>query len=123
VSAAKGSPCGTGTVQEKKQWPHWTPTAAMIARDPGRLREVAHGMEGALKSLGARALYLFKNGKDTRYRIHGTTEPTASARRFLRLHPHDEPGCNRFVRARSHWCIGRRSLTARKAGIGRRMYR
>jgi lipoprotein-anchoring transpeptidase ErfK/SrfK len=25
--------------------------------------------------LGARALYLFKDGKDTLYRIHGTNEP------------------------------------------------
>jgi lipoprotein-anchoring transpeptidase ErfK/SrfK len=67
---------GTGTVQERKQWPHWTPTAAMIARDPRRYAKWAQGMEGgAGNPLGARALYLFKNGKDTRYRIHGTTEP------------------------------------------------
>ena len=67
---------GTGTVQEKKQWPHWTPTPAMIARDPKRYAKWAQGMEGgAGNPLGARALYLFKDGKDTRYRIHGTTEP------------------------------------------------
>lgn len=67
---------GTGTVQEKKEWPHWTPTAAMIARDPKRYAKWAAGMAGgATNPLGARALYLFKNGQDTRYRIHGTTEP------------------------------------------------
>ena len=33
-----------------------------------------HG-RGARNPLGARALYLFKDGKDTLYRIHGTTEP------------------------------------------------
>jgi lipoprotein-anchoring transpeptidase ErfK/SrfK len=67
---------GTGTVQEKKEWPHWTPTAAMIARDPKRYGKWAAGMDGgATNPLGARALYLFKNGQDTRYRIHGTTEP------------------------------------------------
>ncbi len=67
---------GTGTVQEKREWPHWTPTAAMIARDPKRYAKWAAGMEGgAANPLGARALYLFKNGQDTRYRIHGTTEP------------------------------------------------
>ena len=34
------------------------------------------GMDGGVGNpLGARALYLFKDGKDTRYRIHGTTEP------------------------------------------------
>jgi len=67
---------GTGTVQEKKEWPHWTPTSAMIARDPKRYAKLAAGMDGGVGNpLGARALYLFKNGQDTRYRIHGTTEP------------------------------------------------
>ena len=33
-------------------------------------------MEGGTDNpLGARALYLFKDGKDTLYRIHGTNEP------------------------------------------------
>ncbi|MGH6642070.1 MAG: L,D-transpeptidase [Bradyrhizobium sp.] len=67
---------GMGTVQEKREWPHWTPTPAMIAREPKRYAKWAHGMDGgAGNPLGARALYLFKDGKDTRYRIHGTTEP------------------------------------------------
>ncbi|MCB8835401.1 L,D-transpeptidase, partial [Escherichia coli] len=26
---------------------------------------------------GARALYLYRNGRDTYYRIHGTTEPSS----------------------------------------------
>jgi lipoprotein-anchoring transpeptidase ErfK/SrfK len=30
---------------------------------------------GESNPLGARALYLFKNGNDTLYRIHGTNEP------------------------------------------------
>jgi lipoprotein-anchoring transpeptidase ErfK/SrfK len=30
---------------------------------------------GESNPLGARALYLFKDGKDTLYRIHGTNEP------------------------------------------------
>jgi lipoprotein-anchoring transpeptidase ErfK/SrfK len=67
---------GTGFVEEKKEWPHWTPTLAMIAREPARYGKWAAGMDGGIGNpLGARALYLFKNGKDTRYRIHGTTEP------------------------------------------------
>ena len=67
---------GTGTVQEKREWPHWTPTPAMIAREPKRYAKWARGMDGGFGNpLGARALYLFKDGKDTRYRIHGTTEP------------------------------------------------
>lgn len=67
---------GTATVQVKNAWPHWTPTPAMIAREPARYAKWAAGMEGGEGNpLGARALYLFKGGHDTRYRIHGTTEP------------------------------------------------
>lgn len=67
---------GTATVQVKKAWPHWTPTPAMIAREPARYAKWAAGMDGGEGNpLGARALYLFKDGNDTRYRIHGTTEP------------------------------------------------
>jgi lipoprotein-anchoring transpeptidase ErfK/SrfK len=67
---------GTASVQVKKTWPHWTPTPAMIAREPARYGKWAGGMEGGEGNpLGARALYLFKGGNDTRYRIHGTTEP------------------------------------------------
>jgi lipoprotein-anchoring transpeptidase ErfK/SrfK len=48
----------------------------MIKREPGRYAKWAGGMEGgATNPLGARALYLFKNGRDTLYRIHGTNEP------------------------------------------------
>jgi L,D-transpeptidase catalytic domain len=57
-------------------WPRWTPTQAMIAREPARYAKWAGGMEGGEGNpLGARALYLFKGGNDTRYRIHGTTKP------------------------------------------------
>jgi lipoprotein-anchoring transpeptidase ErfK/SrfK len=67
---------GTANIQVKKEWPHWTPTQAMIAREPQRYAKWAAGMEGGDGNpLGARALYLFKDGNDTRYRIHGTTEP------------------------------------------------
>ncbi len=67
---------GTASIQLKKSWPHWTPTQAMIAREPARYAKWAGGMEGGEGNpLGARALYLFKGGNDTRYRIHGTTEP------------------------------------------------
>jgi lipoprotein-anchoring transpeptidase ErfK/SrfK len=67
---------GTASVQVKKEWPHWTPTPAMIAREPARYAKWAGGMEGGEGNpLGARALYLFKGGQDTRYRIHGTSEP------------------------------------------------
>lgn len=67
---------GSAKVQVKKEWPHWTPTQSMIAREPRRYAKWAAGMEGGARNpLGSRALYLFKGGKDTLYRIHGTTEP------------------------------------------------
>ena len=48
----------------------------MIKREPERYKKWASGMEGGTDNpLGARALYLFKDGKDTLYRIHGTNEP------------------------------------------------
>jgi lipoprotein-anchoring transpeptidase ErfK/SrfK len=60
----------------KREWPRWTPTKNMIGREPDKYARWARGMEGGSQNpLGARALYLFKDGKDTLYRIHGTNEP------------------------------------------------
>jgi lipoprotein-anchoring transpeptidase ErfK/SrfK len=67
---------GTATVGRKAEWPRWTPTANMIAREPQRYEQYAGGMEPGLENpLGPRALYLYQNGRDTLYRIHGTSEP------------------------------------------------
>jgi len=67
---------GRAAVGRKATWPRWTPTAAMIKREPERNRPWAGGMPGGIENpLGARALYLYNNGVDTLYRIHGTTEP------------------------------------------------
>ena len=67
---------GRARVGRKAAWPRWTPTPAMIRREPERNAKWAGGMEGGLDNpLGARALYLYDNGVDTMYRIHGTTEP------------------------------------------------
>lgn len=67
---------GRAQVGRKAAWPRWTPTAAMIRRDPERNRPWANGMPpGPNNPLGSRALYLFQDGRDTLYRIHGTTEP------------------------------------------------
>ncbi len=66
---------GNSVVQWKTKWPTWTPPAEMIARKP-ELKKYADGLKGSpANPLGARALYLFKNGKDTLYRIHGTDKP------------------------------------------------
>ncbi|MGU3575409.1 L,D-transpeptidase [Brucellaceae bacterium C25G] len=66
---------GEGTIQYKRQWPSWTPTPDMIRREPERYGPLASGMPpGPTNPLGARALYLFKDGRDTLYRIHGSNE-------------------------------------------------
>ncbi|MCP3055068.1 L,D-transpeptidase [Aurantimonas marianensis] len=67
---------GSGVIRRKAAWPHWTPTQDMIKREPdkygGALRD---GMDGGIDNpLGARALYLYKDGRDTLYRIHGTNQ-------------------------------------------------
>jgi len=67
---------GVATIQRKAEWPRWTPTRDMIAREPDRYGPYAGGMAGGQDNpLGPRALYLFKDGRDTLYRLHGTTEP------------------------------------------------
>lgn len=67
---------GRATVGRKASWPRWTPTAAMVARDPQKNGPWAGGMAGGLDNpLGARALYLYQGNRDTMYRIHGTSEP------------------------------------------------
>lgn len=66
---------GTADIRRKAEWPTWTPPASMIAREP-ELAQYRRGMSPGIQNpLGARALYLYQNGKDTLYRIHGTNDP------------------------------------------------
>ena len=75
---------GTATIDVKKKWPTWRPTDEMIERDPrayGRFKGNDYVQPGGPDNpLGSRALYLFQNGRDTYYRIHGTTEPQSIGR-------------------------------------------
>lgn len=67
---------GTANIAWKQEWPRWTPTPDMIKREPQKYAQWAGGMDGGpANPLGARALYLFKDGKDTLFRIHGTNQP------------------------------------------------
>jgi lipoprotein-anchoring transpeptidase ErfK/SrfK len=67
---------GSATIGRKAEWPHWSPTEAMMSREPARYRHWAKGMDGGLGNpLGARAMYLYQDDRDTMFRIHGTTEP------------------------------------------------
>ena len=66
---------GNAYVGRKAEWPNWTPTAHMMQVDP-RNRKYAGGVPGGLNNpLGARALYLYRNGGDLNFRIHGTNAP------------------------------------------------
>ena len=68
---------GRGMIQWKQKWPRWTPTDGMVAGDPSLkvLSAARGGMNpGPTNPLGARALYIFNNGKDTLYRVHGTPD-------------------------------------------------
>lgn len=74
VGAAGFAWAGTARLQFWRDWPRWKVPDAMIERKP----ELAQyswrkgGMEpGPGNPMGARALYLFDDGVDTLYRIHG----------------------------------------------------
>ncbi|MEW5423252.1 L,D-transpeptidase [Amorphus sp. 3PC139-8] len=67
---------GNADIGRKAKWPRWTPTKDMIAREPERYGPYAGGMDGGPDNpLGPRALYLYRDGRDTLYRLHGTTQP------------------------------------------------
>jgi lipoprotein-anchoring transpeptidase ErfK/SrfK len=81
---------GLADVGRKVMWPRWTPPKEMIARHPEKAKW-ANGMPGGPENpLGARALYLFQNGNDTLFRIHGTTEP-------MSIGKNASSGCIRMV--------------------------
>lgn len=66
---------GMGVIGRMEKWPSWTPTVNMVKTRPDLYLEFAGGMSGGLDNpLGARALYLFRNGKDSNFRIHGTID-------------------------------------------------
>ncbi len=66
---------GTTTINRKAEWPGWTPTANMLRREPEVYGPFRNGVPGGLASpMGARALYLYRGGRDTFFRIHGTND-------------------------------------------------
>ena len=87
---------GTATIDAKKKWPTWRPTDEMIAREPGtyaRFKGNSYVQPGGPDNpLGSRALYLFQNGRDTYYRIHGTNQPASIGRSVSN-------GCIRMINA------------------------
>ncbi len=69
---------GVARMQFGREWPRWNVPDEMAERQPELAPyTVANGgMDaGPGNPLGARALYLFQDGVDTLYRIHGACEP------------------------------------------------
>ena len=95
VAIAKGNlyEPGTYTIKVKKKWPTWTPTKAMIEREPNQYKQYEEGMNAGPKNpLGSRALYLFSGNRDTYLRIHGSPSPRSIGGRA-------SSGCVRMVMA------------------------
>lgn len=76
---------GTYRISLKREWPDWTPPAAMLKRQPGIPRDMEGGIDNPL---GARALYIGQ----TLYRIHGTNQPWTIGK-------HISSGCIRMLNA------------------------
>lgn len=96
---------GVARLQFCRSWPRWKVPETMIARRPElEPFSVANGgMDpGPGNPLGARALYLFQNGEDTLYRIHGACEPEylgkAVSSGCIRLLDHDVIDLHQRVR-------------------------
>ena len=95
VAIARGNLYEPGryAISRKAKWPIWTPTKAMIEREPESYAQHADGMDaGPNNPLGSRALYLFENGRDTYLRIHGSPYPGSIGGRA-------SSGCVRMVMA------------------------
>ena len=63
---------GVAKIGRMEEWPSWTPTPGEHQR-LGQLPSFVSG--GPHNPMGARGLYLYANGKDTLFRIHGTNQP------------------------------------------------
>jgi lipoprotein-anchoring transpeptidase ErfK/SrfK len=72
VGASGQAWSGTAIVKRMAKWPAWFPTDDMRNQTPDLPSRIEPGTHNPL---GARALYLYRNGRDTLYRIHGTSEP------------------------------------------------
>ena len=87
---------GVASVHDKQEWPDWYPTAETLQRKPEVIKQLKPlqsglGVPGGPENpLGARAMYLWQNNKDTLYRIHGTNEPWTIGRNV-------SAGCIRMV--------------------------
>ena len=67
---------GVVKIGRKSEWPEWRPPAEMRRREAAKGHMLPVVQEGGPDNpLGARAMYLYKGGRDTIFRIHGTNQP------------------------------------------------
>jgi len=82
---------GRARIDRKAIWPQWVPPPEMLQRQPDLPRRVEGG--AANNPLGPRALYLYRDGADLGYRLHGTLEPWSIGRDVssgcIRMFPED----------------------------------
>lgn len=75
---ARGFDGGDAVIARKAAWPRWIPTPDMVKRNPAHYGPHKDGLDGGPRNpMGARALYMHKDGKDTYYRVHGTNDPNS----------------------------------------------
>jgi lipoprotein-anchoring transpeptidase ErfK/SrfK len=63
---------GRAQINRKEVWPGWTPPPEMLLRRPELPKHMNGGPDNPL---GPRAMYLYRDGRDLGYRLHGTVEP------------------------------------------------
>jgi lipoprotein-anchoring transpeptidase ErfK/SrfK len=63
---------GRARIDRKSLWPRWVPPPEMRKRQPELPEYIDAGPDNPL---GPRAMYLYRNGADLGYRLHGTLEP------------------------------------------------
>lgn len=121
---------GDAIVGAKAEWPSWTPTKNMLRREPEVYGPVAGGLPGGLENpLGARALYLYRGGRDTMYRIHGTNNASTIGRAtsagcvrlfnqdIIDLYDRVRPGAFVHVRSRAESMVAEDPMVENAAGL------
>lgn len=63
---------GRARIDRKAMWPRWVPPPEMRKRQPDLPEYIDGGQDNPL---GPRAMYLYRQGNDLGYRLHGTMEP------------------------------------------------
>ncbi|MBO0663682.1 L,D-transpeptidase [Jiella sp. MQZ9-1] len=103
---------GVMKVGRKAEWPGWTPPARMIVRERNNGHIIPDYMAGGPNNpLGARAMYLYRDGHDSMFRIHGTNQPWTIGQRM-------SSGCIRMMNQDVEHLYGRVPVGSKVIVIG-----